>query len=119
MHVPNPALLDGISWWNCSPKLSNSGLPVLRNRVPGALATILATGRCDFKFVIQVPTDIDEMERYFLPPLPADRIILMPEGITTETQVRTMLWLLGECCKRGYRFSPRLHILAWGSERKR
>lgn len=119
MYLPNAAMIERISWWNCSPKLSNSGLPVQRNRVPGALAAILATGKCDFKFVIQSLKDIDEMERHYLPPLPSERIILMPEGITPDTQMRIMPWLLEECSRRGFRFSPRLHILAWGNERKR
>ncbi len=119
MYVPHPAMIERVSWWNCSPKLSNCGIPVQRNRVPGALASILATGNCDFKFVIQSPKDIDEMERYYLPPLPSERVILMPEGVASEAQLRIMPWLLEECARRGYRFSPRLHILTWGNERKR
>lgn len=119
MYVPSAATLAVIDWWNCSPKLSNSGIPVLRNRVPAALGTIIATQKCDFKFVIQSPKDIDEMERYYLPPIPAEKVILMPEGVTSEAQLRIMPWLMEECAKRGYRFSPRLHILGWGNERGR
>ena len=29
----------------------------------------------------------------------------------------TMPWVLDECRKRGFRFSPRLHILAWNNQR--
>ncbi len=119
MYVPSAAMLAAIDWWNCSPKLSNSGIPVLRNRVAEALGTIIATHKCDFKFVIQNPKDIDEMERYYLPPIPAEKIILMPEGITSEVQLRIMPWLMEECARRGFRFSPRLHILGWGNERGR
>lgn len=119
MYVPTTDMLSRISWWNCSPKLSNSGLYTMKTRVAAALATIIATHKCDFKFVIQAPRDIDEMEKIFMPPIPADRIILMPEGITAETQSRIMPWLMEECHQRGFRFSPRLHILAWGNERAR
>lgn len=119
MYVPSQAMLDCISWWNCSPKLSNSGLFTMKTRVPAALATIIATQKCDFKFVIQAPKDIDELEKIYTPPIPAERVILMPEGVTAEAQARIMPWLMEECQKRGYRFSPRLHILAWGNERRR
>lgn len=119
MYVPSRAMIERVSWWNCSPKLSNSGIPVLRNRVPEALGTIVATHRCDFKFVIQAPKDIEELERYYMPPLAAELIMLMPEGITAEAQLRIMPWLMEECARRGFRFSPRLQILAWGNERKR
>ncbi len=119
MYVPSAAMISQISWWNCSPKLSNSGLFTMKTRVAAALATIIATQKCDFKFVIQAPKDIDEMEKIFMPPIPAERVILMPEGISSEAQSRIMPWLMEECHKRGYRFSPRLHILAWGNERAR
>ena len=119
MYVPSPAMISRINWWNCSPKLSNSGLYTMKTRVAAALATIIATHKCDFKFVIQAPKDIDEMEKIFMPPIPADRIILMPEGVTSEIQAQIMPWLSEECIRRGYRFSPRLHILAWGNERAR
>lgn len=119
MYVPSPSMISRISWWNCSPKLSNSGLYTMKTRVAAALATIIATHKCDFKFVIQAPKDIDEMEKIFMPPIPADRIVLMPEGVTAEIQSRIMPWLSEECIRRGYRFSPRLHILTWGNERAR
>lgn len=119
MYVPSQDMLARISWWNCSPKLSNSGLFTMKTRVAAALATIIATQKSDFKFVIQAAKDIDEMEKIYMPPIPADRVMLMPEGVTIESQSRIMPWLMDECHKRGYRFSPRLHILAYGNERAR
>lgn len=112
-------MTQAISWWNCSPKLSNNGLPRQLNCVPEALRVILETGRCDFKFVIQQRQDLEEIERDYLPLIPPERIMLMAEGTTAEAQHRTTKWLIDECARRGYRFSPRLQILAWGNERGR
>jgi 7-carboxy-7-deazaguanine synthase len=119
MITPNQEMTELVTWWNCSPKLSNNGLEPGQNIVREAIWAIAATGQADFKFVIARKEDIDEMERDYLPILPREAIMLMPEGFTDRKQLRVMTWLIEECARRGYRFSPRLHILAFGNERKR
>ena len=119
MFVPDEELAAEVSWWNCSPKLSNNGLDPDVNVVPEALEAIAGTGRADFKFVVRTPEEIDEIERDFLPYIGADQVMLMPEGWTREKQLRAMPWIIEECARRGFRFSPRLHILAWNNERAR
>ena len=89
------------------------------NIVPEALHAIAATGRADFKFVVQKRDDIDEIIRDFVPIVGAENIILMPEGITPQSQLAVMPWLMEECSRQGFRFSPRLHVLAWGNQRGR
>jgi 7-carboxy-7-deazaguanine synthase len=119
MYVPSREMIEQISWWNCSPKLSNSGLPAETCIVPEALRAIAASDRADFKFVIQNRGDIDELVREYLPIVGADNIILMPEGVTPASQFAVMPWLMEECAARGFRFSPRLQVLAWGNQRGR
>jgi len=119
MFVPSREMVERISWWNCSPKLTNNGLAREVNTVPEALRAMAATGRADFKFVVQNRSDLDEIARDFVPLVRAENIILMPEGITPQSQLAAMPWLMEECSRRGYRFSPRLQVLAWGSERGR
>ena len=50
-------------------------------------------------------------------PIPPDRILFMPEGITVEA-LRQRQSLIVELCKRkGYRYCPRLHIELFGNRR--
>jgi organic radical activating enzyme len=117
MFAPSEELSSAIDWWNCSPKLTNNGLPSTVNVVPAALLAIAGTGRADFKFVVREDGDIAEIEQDYVPLVPRDRIMLMPEGVTAERQLALMPWVIEQCGKHGFRFSPRLHILIWGNER--
>ncbi len=119
MFAPSVAMAELISWWNCSPKLSNNGLAAVQNLVAEALHAIAATGRADFKFVIKSDEDIVDIRRDYLPHIPADSVILMPEGWTVRRQLELMPNVIQLAAKYGFRFSPRLHILAWGNERGR
>ncbi len=119
MYLPSQDMIDSIDWWNCSPKLSNNGLAQIVNVVPDAIKSIYATGRADFKFVIDSAEDIAEIKEYYLPLIAAESVILMPEGFTRSSQVDKMATVNQLALKNGYRFSPRLQILIWGNERKK
>lgn len=117
--VPSDDLISVVDWWNCSPKLSNSLLPENTTIVPEALVAIAATGRADFKFVIQNADDIAELREKFLPYLPHDRIMLMPEGATAKQQERMTPIVMDLCRRHNFRFGSRLHTLAWDNQRGR
>jgi len=117
--TPSEPMTNLVSWWNCSPKLSNNGLSQKVNVVREAIWSIAATGKADFKFVVSDILDTDEIVEHYLPLIPHESVILMPEGQTASKQIETMPWLLEECARLGFRFSPRLQILAWDNERKR
>lgn len=117
--IPTDAMKEAVDWWNCSPKLANSGGRRKECIVPEALAAIFGTGRADFKFVICDDSDIEEIQKDFLEHIPAQRVILMPEGSTRERQIANTPAIIDLCLKHGFRFSPRLHILAWDNERKK
>lgn len=117
--TPNQLLRERISWWNCSPKLTNNGLTVEENLFPETLKSIADTQRADFKFVVRTLGDIEELIATYLPLLPRDRIMLMPEGSHTGAQAAAMPLVIEACREFGFRFSPRLHIMAWGNERGR
>ena len=117
--VPTDGMLEAISWWNCSPKLSNNSLSADVNLVPEALRRIASGGKADFKFVVRSEEDVLELVRTIQPHLPPGAIWLMPEGTTARRQLELTPEIMSLCVKYGYRFSPRLHILAWGNERAR
>lgn len=119
MFVPSDEMLEAISWWNCSPKLRNNGLTPDTNLAPEALRVISKTGRADFKFVVRNRDDIEEIKSDFLPLIKREQVMLMCEGWTRKKQLANMEWLMEECKRQGFRFSPRLHILIWNNQRAR
>ncbi|HTX36722.1 MAG TPA: 7-carboxy-7-deazaguanine synthase QueE [Bryobacteraceae bacterium] len=113
-----------------SPKLANSTPPASgpeaawasrheRLRIqPPVLAELM--GRYDYqlKFVVQTRADLEEV-RVLVHELgaPAERVILMPEGVTAEVLRERSLWIAEACKEEGYRFSPRLHVDLYGNRR--
>jgi 7-carboxy-7-deazaguanine synthase len=117
--VPSDEFIQRISWWNCSPKLANSNLP-FDSRVNTTVINKLANLKnIDFKFVVTDEQDIAEIERDFSPHLSPHQIMLMPEGTAANRIAKSASWVADQCIQRGWRLSPRLHILRWGNERER
>ena len=112
--VPPDAPVDQ---WNVSLKLAHSGVRESTRLRPDAIERFRDLGAW-FKFVVATPTDVDEVAeiqtRYRLA---SARILLMPLGMRREEQRALMPAVAGWCRERGYRFSPRLHILMWGPKR--
>ncbi len=117
-RVPEPELAAAVDQFNVSPKLANSGMPASLRLVPEALAAFAALPQAWFKFVVSQPADLDEVievrERF---QLPADRILLMPEGRSADTLDRRAAWLAERCRELGWRLSDRLHVRLWGDRR--
>ena len=87
---------------------------------PVVLRRLMADYEYQLKFVIADPGDVDEV-RNMLGDLgaPADRVVLMPEGTTRDTLIERGQWLTQICMREGFRYSPRLHVDLWGTERGR
>lgn len=117
---PSRTLAALVDQWNVSPKLANSGNGSQEREVVGPLAWFAAVDNAFFKFVVVEPGDLEEVDRMVRRyGVPADRVVLMPEGVNTEEIARRSGWLAERCVPSGYRFSTRLHILLWGNERAR
>lgn len=113
--VPPPPV--PVDQWNVSMKLANSGVPEARRINPEAIRAFLGR-EAWWKFVVADRGDVAEvlqlMERFALP---RERILLMPEGVRWEEILERSLWVVEECRRHGFRYSPRLHILLWGAKR--
>lgn len=113
--LPPPTGL--VDQWNVSLKLAHSGVPEATRINPEAIRAFLSRGAW-WKFVVANPRDVSEVlqlsERFALS---RDRILLMPEGIRREEIIERSLWVVEECRRHGFRYSPRLHILLWGAKR--
>lgn len=115
--VPNSHMLDKVDYWNCSPKLANSGEPYEKRVNFIALDTIQRRGRkYIFKFVISKAEDLIEINDEYADYLHLEHIMLMPAGATQEELALTMPTVAEICKATGFRFSPRLHIDIWNKK---
>lgn len=116
--APHPELDPLVSQYNVSIKLNHSGNPVELAQLPERLTQWAADPRAWFKFVVASPEDLAEVldlqARYALP---SARIMLMPEGTTSETIRTRARWLAPLALDHGLRFTDRLHIHLYGDTR--
>ncbi len=103
---------------NLSPKLSHSGNGEAERLKPEVLAAYAGNPRAWFKFVVAAPEDVAEVDALSSDVgIAAERILLMPEGVTSAAVRERMAWLAPICLRRGYRTSDRLHIHLYGDTR--
>ena len=113
-----------------SPKLSNSTPPASRDSAwakkhestrlqPEVISEWIRKYAFQLKFVVSSENDLVEIKSLLLklPKIPADRVLLMPEGIDTQTLASRSPWLVEICKREGFRFCPRLHIELFGHKR--
>lgn len=115
--TPAREALEMIDWWNCSPKLSNCGIPEEIRFKREVLRTFVTSNRADFKFVVRDQSDVEEVSRCYGELIPPSRTWLMPEGNSRSTQLNRMADIAELASQSGYRFSPRLHVLMWDDQR--
>lgn len=102
--------------WSISAKLSPSGHTAAESIFPEVVSNYLTiSDDAYFKFVIQSPADLDEVDATVLHysdngvDLP---VFIMPEGGTLgEYKKHSTVELVSEAVKRGYNITPRLQVL--------
>lgn len=104
---------------NCSPKLRNSGNPHAARVKKNVLKTLNQVNTI-FKFVVMNNNDIDEIEADFVKKYSLDvsKIILMPQGVTSDEVKKNMIKVVEYSKKKGYRLMGRLHCDIWGARRR-
>ena len=113
-----------------SPKLSNSTPSLERDPAwakkheatrlqPEVISEWIRKYPFQLKFVVSTKNDLVEIKNLIscLPPVPSDRILLMPEGIDVKTLATRTPWLVDICKREGFRFCPRLQIELFGLTR--
>lgn len=126
--VYKPAKCDLAS---LSPKLSNS-TPAQRDggrfaqvheqqriNLPAIQQFIDQSPDFQLKFVVSSPDDLSEIERLLagLRGWKREDVQLMPEGIDAQTLQSRSQWIADVCKEKGYRLSPRLHVMIYGNQR--
>jgi 7-carboxy-7-deazaguanine synthase len=86
---------------------------------PDVIRAFMERHEYQLKFVIDQPGDIAEVHALLqhLPNVDRARVLLMPQGITSEELHRRALWIVDECLQHGFRYCPRLHIDLFGNRR--
>ena len=108
-----------------SPKLANStpeGIFHDRHEQlriqPEVLTRLTREYDYQLKFVVAQEGDLTELQGIVKSlGVPADKVILMPEGISNEVLNERGVWIAELCKAHGYRFGPRLHVNLYGNRR--
>ncbi|MDE1853293.1 MAG: 7-carboxy-7-deazaguanine synthase QueE [Thaumarchaeota archaeon] len=112
---PKPSFDAFIQHYTCSPKLSNSGMPVGRRRRVEVIENFIENDRAVFKFVIDARSDLKELLDDYIEPfgISPSRVYLMPEA-TSEAELREKsIWLIEICKAHSFNYSPRLQLSIW------
>lgn len=112
---PHPSLINYISCWNNSPKLSNSGNSKVARYKPKILKQLSMLDDSWFKFVISKKEDWDEIYEDFVRNAYVfqHQIILMPEGADRETLFRNQEFVVEMAIRHNVRYSTREHVILW------
>ena len=105
--------------FNCSPKLANSDNSLALRVKPEVIRT-LAQADTTFKFVVQKPEELDEIEHDYIEKAGIDpnKVILMPEGRSTEELMEHAKAVAEYAKEKGYRLLSRLQVEVWGNARR-
>lgn len=103
---------------SCSVKLSCSGEDVkdrIKIEAIRAWEDLFWVDNMYYKFVVNRKNDFDEIVDIVKAVDIEIPVYVMPVGGTTESYEINEKWVAKEALKRGYRFSPRLHIKLYGN----
>lgn len=110
-----PELFVLLNQINCSPKLSNAGMPKSMTIKPDAIRRIMEHHNYQFKFVVSTEGDIQEVFTDFIEPfgIPLKNVVCMP-GLDDQEDFHERTEFVLEMAKK-YKFRglTRLHISAW------
>ncbi len=120
--VFSPVVCDLMS---ISPKLANSTPEgVFHDRheqlriQPEILLRLTREYDYQLKFVVARESDLAEVQSIANTlKAPPEKIILMPEGTSSEVLTDRGPWIAELCKTHGYRFGPRLHVYLYGNRR--
>ena len=113
--MPNEYMLENISLWNCSPKLTNSGNDVSMTFKKDVIKK-LNNYNTIFKFVVSNEKDYEEIMDLYIPLVSRDKVWLMPAGENIDLLNQNKEYVVDLCKKEHFNFSTRLHIEIWNKK---
>lgn len=117
-----------VDLWSISPKLADStpGIDAgaWRDRHeqaryrPEVIRRMMDAADYQLKFVVTAPDDLDEIAAIVATVgASPDRVMLMPQGTTSDEIDERSRWLVPLCIARGWRLCDRLHVRLFGHTR--
>ena len=87
---------------------------------PNVVRRLICSHDYQVKFVIDTPTDLEEIEMYLraIPEIDRRRVLLMPQGTDTDSLAARAVWIEPYCEAHNYRFCPRRQIEWFGAVRR-
>ena len=112
---PSESLDQKVSYWNTSPKLSNSGMAAHHRLFPLVLKWFNENKKTMFKFVLSKEEDWAEVVRDFITAQGMDtrKIVLMPAADSIEQLLVLNKMVADICIQHQIRMCTRLHIEIW------
>jgi 7-carboxy-7-deazaguanine synthase len=115
---PTYLLMPLVSQFVVSPKLNHSGNVLSKRYKPEVLKFFAAQAKSWFKFVVKDHEDLEEIDRIVKDnAINNNRVMIMPEGTTTDKLITTGKLLVNEVVDRGWGLCFRSHIFLWADER--
>lgn len=103
-----------------SPKLAHSQTDASLPRLNiAAIGEFVARHEVQLKFVVESRADLQEIEGILsqLPPVPRDKVLLMPQARTRAEHTARGPQVVTWCLEHGFRYCPRLHVELWDGQR--
>ena len=113
---PDTDMIEAVDYWNCSPKLANSGESYERRVKPLVIREIDKQISPIFKFVIEKKEDFLDILQDYGDSLTMKNVCLMPAGDNQEKLEITRKIVAELCIEQGLRYSERLHIVIWNQK---
>lgn len=114
--MPSFDLCSVVDYWNCSPKLENSGEPYERRVKPLVIQLLNKQKNTIFKFVISEKENFISLLQDYGDFLSMKKVCLMPAGESQEKLNETRQMVAKLCINQGLRYSERLHIVIWNQK---
>ena len=116
--LPNNALSVLVDQWNVSPKTKNSGNPLEMCEDNECYTFFSKKKNCYFKYVVESEEDLIEINQLISKyNLEKERVLLMTQAMTKEEILAKEKNVFTLSKKNSLGFSPRLHVMKWGSQR--
>jgi organic radical activating enzyme len=116
--IPSEEVDRNLDQYNVSVKLANSRVTERERIKPEAIRFFARSAKSNFKFVIDLQSDLDEVlaiVREF--EIEKRKVYLMPQGINAAALKEKQQWLVEKCKELGFNYTDRIHIHIYGDKR--
>tara|TARA_R110000751_G_scaffold121652_1_gene222178 strand:+ start:3143 stop:3856 length:714 start_codon:yes stop_codon:yes gene_type:complete len=114
--IPDEYFFSIVDYWNCSPKLSNSGVTKMKRFNELSLDRLNKCDKTIFKFVISNETDIIELLNEYGNTIDMKKVVLMPAGENQEQLLTTRQMVAEKCIELNIKYCDRLHVVIWNKK---